>query len=425
MRLLVTGANGYIGERLVRLALASGHEVVAATRRAPAAPVSWLPFDLEAPASFALPFAVDAIVHLAAETRSSTLGEQQELAAARHLLQLAAAANCRFLFVSSQTAAAGAPTAYGRTKWRIEQEVAAFQGISVRPGMVYGGSEKGLFGQMSRILNRSFIYPAFIPAPKVQPIHVDDLAEFLLRCLATSEQGPQVLSAGACEPLSFTDLLGKIASCRLRRWRLPVPVPIVLIRLAGKLLPARLRARSGLERLDSLFALIPMRTSEDLARLDLRLRPLDEGLSRSGRIRRRALLVEGRALLGYVLDAKPSAALLRRYVHCIEALRTPQALVLPNFVLACPSLLALLDRSAQTSAPADAELAWRLHAAVALAEASVEGAARFLGKGVDGPSLLAAARLLQLVIAELYWRLLGLLARPMLRVRFPAGSKGP
>jgi len=425
MRLLVTGANGYIGERLVRLALASGHEVVAATRRAPAAAVSWRPFDLEAPASFVLPFPVDAIVHLAAETRSNALGEQQELAAARHLLQLAVAADCRFLFVSSQTAAAGAPTAYGRTKWLIEQEVAAFQGISVRPGLVYGGSEKGLFGQLSRMLNRSFIYPAFMPAPKVQPIHVDDLAEFLLRCLASSRQGPQVFSAGACEPLSFTALLGKIASCRLRRWRLPVPVPVVLIRLAGRLLPARLRARTGLERLDSLFNLAPMRTREDLARLDLRLRPLDEGLSRSGRSRRRALLVEGRALLAYVLDAKPGAALLRRYVHCIEALRTPHALVLPALVLACPGLLALLDRSGQTSTPAGAELAWRLLAAVALAEASVEGAARFLGKGTDGAALPAAVRLVRLLVAELCWRLLGLLARPMMRVHLPALSNTP
>jgi nucleoside-diphosphate-sugar epimerase len=425
MRLLVTGANGYIGERFVRLALASGHEVVAATRRAPAAAVSWRPFDLEAPTSFVLPFPVDAIVHLAAETRNSALGEQQELAAAKHLLQLAAAANCRFLFVSSQTAAAGAPTAYGRTKWQIEQAVAASQGISVRPGLVYGGNERGLFGQLVRILSRSFFYPAFVPAPMVQPIHVDDLAEFLLRCLTAIEQGPQLLSAGSGEPLSFTTLLGKIASCRLRRWRLPVPVPVPLIRLAGKLLPARLRARSGLERLDSLFALVPMHTREDLIRLDLRLRPLDEGLSRSGRNRRRALLVEGRALLGYVLDAKPSAALLRRYVHCIEALRAPQALVLPALVLACPSLLVLLDRSTQTSAPADAELAWRLHAAAALAEASVEGAGRFLGNGVDGPSLLAVARLLQLVVAELCWRLLGLFARPMLRVRLPALSKTP
>lgn len=70
MRILVTGAEGFVGGRLVRRLVADGHEVVGAVRRGATAdlPIETRAFDLRDPAS--VPAVVqgryDAVVHLAA-----------------------------------------------------------------------------------------------------------------------------------------------------------------------------------------------------------------------------------------------------------------------------------------------------------------------------------------------------------------------
>lgn len=73
MKVLVTGANGFVGTWLVRGLLAAGHEVVGALGRDAAGPdpeargVAWLPLDLLDPRSVNMvaAHAADAVVHLA------------------------------------------------------------------------------------------------------------------------------------------------------------------------------------------------------------------------------------------------------------------------------------------------------------------------------------------------------------------------
>jgi len=38
-------------------------------------------------------------------------------------------------------------------------------------------SKRGLFGTLVKVVRRLPLLPTFLPAPKIQPIHVDDLAE--------------------------------------------------------------------------------------------------------------------------------------------------------------------------------------------------------------------------------------------------------
>src|SRR5690606_18848395 len=100
---------------------------------------------------------------------------EMEIHAASALLSATTALKARFIFVSSQTAQAGAPTQYGRTKHSIEQLVLESGGIVIRPGMVYGGPSLGLNGTLSRLVRKLPVLPAFLPSPRVQPVHVDDL----------------------------------------------------------------------------------------------------------------------------------------------------------------------------------------------------------------------------------------------------------
>lgn len=417
MKLAITGASGYVGRQLVERALRSGHEVLALTRRPMNdTRVDWLAFDLKQSSGLALP-AVDAVIHLAAVTSNAASRDHEiEPAVGAALLASATEAGARFVFVSSQTASEDAPTAYGRIKWCIEQNVLAQGGTVVRPGQVYGGPERALFGTLVASMRRLPCTPAFVPTPDVQPVHVDDLADALLSVARRDDLGGCVLHIGAPKPISFTHFLRQIARYRLHQWRPRIPVPTVGIRLLAWIGGSAFATRLGLNRLLSLFELPFMETAGDLARLNLTLRPLERGMEKS---QRHGLILEARALLAYVLKGKPDGALVRRLVRCVESLRDGQALHLPGFALWAPSSVALLDSALVKTGRCGAEFSWRLEAAVLVAEASQQGAARFLRASRHNPSeqekfLPAIWRMASAVAAEAGWRMAGLLLRPVL-----------
>lgn len=418
MRIVVTGATGYIGTRLTALATRRGYDVVGASRQQPASCIaSWLHFDLASTEAVVLPVGTDVVLHLAANTvATNPLDSDVDVAAAQGLIKSAQKAGARFIFVSSQTARTDAPTSYGQTKWRIEQAVLAAGGWVVRPGQVYGGELRGLYGTLVKAAQKLPLMPVFIPSPKVQPIHVDDLAEGLLRIAERGDVQPGVYCLAAPIPISFSAFLAEIAKSRLRCKRVFVPVPVVAINFFAAVIGSAWRSKLGLERLRSLFDLPVMVTTSDLNKVELVLRPLPAGLHPSGDDKRRHLLREGQALLTYILKKQPDSAVLRRYVRAIESLRDCRAFVLPGVFLNYPILLSLLGKTSWLDDTLGTEFMWRLDAATLLAEASPAGAARFLGFGRRHGLLSSLFSMTNALASEAFWRLAQVFASPMLRL---------
>jgi len=409
MKLLITGATGYIGQRLVKAAEGNGYQIVVAGRDT---------LDLLSPKPFAMPEGVEAVLHLAAITDSKLSNPSAEIKAASYLFNAAALSGASVIFVSSQVARQDAPTDYGRTKWQIEQLALGASGCVIRPGQVYGGFESGLFGVLSNVVRKLPCYPAFLPAPKIQPVHVDDLVAALLSCVNTPGLESSILNIGAQTPVSFTSFIGAIAQCWVRRTRLPLPVPVFLIRWVITVLGSKLSTKFGLERLSSLFDLPPMETAPDLKRLGITLRPLTSGMSRSGHKRRRCVAYEGHALLRYVLMAKPDFSLVRRYVRSIEQLRGGVALGIPSLMLRSPNLIALIDQPGQISSETSKEFTWRINAAMVLAEASTQGATRFLGLSKRSGFFVNGLALSGALAMEIFWRLARTISKPFYKPEF-------
>lgn len=386
--LLITGGTGYIGTALVRLAVTNGCVVTVLSRTRPTWPfidkVRYVPYALTEPLPPEAFDAAEVVIHLAADTSQGLkrLPEQVEVDAGRRLLTAASTHGLRFLFVSSQSARADAPTPYGRIKWRIEQTVLQHGGYVVRPGLVYGGTRAaGLFGTLCGFVQRAPILPDLRPRPVVQPLHLHDLCSALLQLACDPEAQPGAYNLGDPQGVSFTDCLKAIARYHVCKTRLFVPVPmrvlIVLTHLqtAGSWFP-----NFDGERLRSLAALRLMETHESMRQLDLESPALAVGLQRGVTRRfRRCLAWEGYALCSYVMTQRPVLGLVKRYIRGVERLFGGTPLPVPGIFLQWSWLFSLLDMNHRLlDLSGWRQFPDRLALALTLAEASPLGAEQFL-----------------------------------------------
>lgn len=401
MKIVVTGATGYIGLRLLAAMRTAGLQAVVAGRR-PVPGVACVPFDLRAPDLAAWPRDAGAVVHLAALTGNvpGDAAPPDEVAGARAIVAWCSDVGIPLLFVSSQTARQDAPTDYGRTKWAIEQCVLAAGGIALRPGLVYGGKAGGLFGVLVRTVRSLPVLPAFIPAPQVQPVHVDDLALSICVALRRTDLRGRVLCVAQDATVSFTRFLQLIASNWCGAGRLFVPVPSLLVQVANRLTGGR---AASVDRLVSLIELRPMQTTATLEALGLGLRRLDAGLVRE----RRQLLLEGVAMTRHVAG-RLSLQAARRYARALAQLRQGAPLAVPAWVWRL-GLVALLDGAAPAS-----EFSWRLDCATALVEAAPAGAQIFLQQQ-RRPGWRTALQFSLLVLREVLRRMAALALAPLVR----------
>lgn len=325
----------------------------------------------EEPLATAFPDAC-AVVHAAFDANGA-LSEDAELEAAKRLLARADACGARkFLFLSSIEARPGATSSYARRKHDIEQAVLANAGTVIRPGLVYGGDASGLFATLDNVAKNAPVVPAFLPAPRVQPIHVDDLCAGIVNALADS-QATGTYTLAQTRSLTLTAFLRQLAWRRHRRLLAAVWLPAAAVRLlinaatVSRALPRRLAAR-----LQGLFALrtnVADDAETHCRQLGVAPRPLAVGL-RKGNKRFRDVLEEGAALTRYVAGRRTSAATLAHYAKAVAIKRGGKALGLPSLVLAFPAAIRCIDPN-RLGARRNPALSWRLHAALVLCEADV------------------------------------------------------
>ena len=412
---IVTGADGYIGSRLVQMAQGQGRAVTVLTRRAGGEAhggvrrVAWslgepLP---EGALDPALPAGEQTLIHLAHDWQNRTAtGEEGgiNLDGTRALLHSIRRAGLgRFVFVSSQSARAEAANIYGRVKWRIERELAGDGEVAARVGLVYGGKRQAMFGLLSRLTEIAPVLPMIDPWREVQPLHLDEVCLGLLR-LADGRQSGWVGLAGPVG-VPFGRVL-KVFAKELHGKKLPIlPVPLRLALLACDATAAvPFGPTVDRERVLGLAGTRPMECADHLRDLGLRVEPLDVGL-RGEPTSRKAVLAEGRTLLRFVLRAEPGTALLRRYAHAVAAADPAGPLALPRALRAVPRLVRFVEPLRARS-----PLKGRLALATALAEASPDGE-RALSRGGRWGRLASLAADAALDAVAMPVRLLGGLGR--------------
>jgi nucleoside-diphosphate-sugar epimerase len=306
MRVLVTGASGFVGAVLCRGLVARGHAVRAAVRSAGspgAAPPELQQVVIpDIAAEFdrrALLEGIDAVVHLAAIAHRSA-GSEAELRRVNvdgtvQLAEAAAGFVRRFVFLSSvkvhgEDSGGGAygeadalrpEDSYGRSKLETERALtgiadrSGMELVLIRPPLVYGPGVKANFLRLLGWVDSGLPLPFASVHNRRSLIYLGNLVDAIALCTEhPAARGPFLVSD--VETVATPDLVSRIARALGRPARL-LPAPPALLRAV-----ATIAGRRGeIRRLIGNLVVDPSR-----ARRVLDWRPpcaLDEGLAETAR----------------------------------------------------------------------------------------------------------------------------------------------
>ena len=190
--LALTGATGFVGKTVIRLALDKGFEIRALTRRPqePRTGVTWIEGALDTPEALReLARGADALLHIAGvvNARNRAGFAAANIAGTQATVDAAAAEGVRrFIHVSSLSAREPELSNYGWSKAGAEEAVAAsgLDWTMVRPPAIYGPEDTEML-EMFRMARRGLVM--LPPMGRMSVIEVSDLARLLL-ALVTDRQ---------------------------------------------------------------------------------------------------------------------------------------------------------------------------------------------------------------------------------------------
>jgi len=286
---VVTGSNGLVGRELVARLLERGYRVNAWQRSqveqshphlgssrfvlGDASPTEW---------ERAL-IGTDALVHCAWDFVPSTWEEIERVnvRGATALFEAARRAAVRKLvFVSSVAAYPGCDTLYGKAKLAVEDPVRDLGGVSIRPGLVHGDPNAGVYGRLWKSANARWVPLVDGGRRKFLLIHKQDLAAAIERILVDYDRWRgRILTVGHPDLVSLRALLERMARAQNHKVTfVPIPGNVMYLGLrTAETLGVRLRFRS--DSLKNLLGPDPVVVRAEIDELGVPLRSIDEALA--------------------------------------------------------------------------------------------------------------------------------------------------
>ncbi len=212
--IIITGANGFIGNELVNYFHSKGNKVMAfARQKHEEMPdgVEFFNYDLSQPPPEEPFMHADYVIHTAFQIFSTKTKNASSinLKGTQQLLELSEKYNIKkFVYFSSFSAHEGAHSQYGLSKLEIEKTIDITKHIVLKPGLVLG--KGGLFNAIRNLISGSSIIPVFAGGKqKVQTVYINDLMRLIEIAFEKNISGTFPL--GEKKPLTMKELNKAIA----------------------------------------------------------------------------------------------------------------------------------------------------------------------------------------------------------------------
>ena len=235
-QLLLTGATGYVGGRLLHALTTRGHRVRCLARR-PESLTSRVPEGTEVVAGDCLQretldpvlSGVHTAYYLVHSMAAGAAFEEQDRLAARNFGEAARAAGVRkIVYLGGLGEEVAGLSSHLRSRHETGEVLRTASGVPVvelRASIVLGS------GSLSFELIRSLVErlpvmvcPRWVET-KAQPIAIEDLVAYLLAALDLDPGEGRTVEIGGADQVTYGDLMREYAAQRgLRRWLIPVPV---------------------------------------------------------------------------------------------------------------------------------------------------------------------------------------------------------
>ncbi len=258
MKVLVAGASGFVGRRLVPALVEAGHEVRAMTRHPERYEGAGEPVkgDVQDPGSLAAAVeGCDAAYYLV-HSLSSPNFEEDDAAAARAFAAAAAGARLgRIVYLGGLGSDDDRLSAHLRSRRKVEKLLAGTDVpvTTLRAGIIVGHG--GISWEMTRQLVEhlpAMITPRWVRT-RAQPIAIADVIRYLVRVLELPEAAGRAFDIGGPEILEYVEMLRRVARIEGRR-NLIVPVPLLTPSLSSRWLSlvTDVDVRTGRSLVDSM-----------------------------------------------------------------------------------------------------------------------------------------------------------------------------
>ncbi len=292
MRILVTGATGFVGPAIVRDLVADGHTVRVLEHTAGSS--AELPSQDAVPGSMtdsqSLRRAVDgqdAVVHLVALLSGSREEFQSVMEqGTRDLLAAARDAGVRrFVLMSALGTSEETKdlVPYYGAKWQMEQDVKAsgLEHVIFRPSFVFG-REGGALGQFKKIARLAPVTPIVGPGTqRIQPIWLDDVAAYFAAAIEKPEAANRTFELGGPDAVTWNEFWSRLKRAQGSH-RPSIHLPFGLMRMQAAVLEKLPKPPVTRDQLKMLAAGDNVVSNSDAVdTFGLPLVPLDEQLRRA------------------------------------------------------------------------------------------------------------------------------------------------
>ncbi|MCD6078701.1 MAG: hypothetical protein K0R89_2639 [Ramlibacter sp.] len=237
MRILLTGATGFIGRAVAQALEQRGHAVVRVQRRAGAPGQEVVQADYAGVPSrdwwLTRLQGVDAVVNavgILRERHGQTFRALHADAPAELFRACAAAGVGTVIQVSALGADEGARSGYHLSKKAADDVLRALplRGAIVQPSLVYGPD-----GASAALFNKLAVAPV-LPFPQggrmpVQPVHIDDLVQGIVGLVESPPHRIETLAFAGPRPLPLREYLAELRAAlgeSGRQWIVPMPAPL-------------------------------------------------------------------------------------------------------------------------------------------------------------------------------------------------------